>query len=121
MANSPWQVLVSIYELATNAIRVKVISTVEGATVTTATLSNVSASASSVTLLAQNSSRLGATLYNDSSSSCYVKLGSTASTTSFTHKMGSGDALVIKDPVYLGIITGIWDSATGTMRVTELT
>jgi len=88
----------------------------------TATLSNVSGSAVSVTLLALNTNRESAILVNDSTSACYVKFGSTASTTSFTYKLRSGDTLIIDGtPVYTGIITAIWDTATGTMRVTELT
>lgn len=121
MANSPWQVLVSCFDAVTSSLKVKVVSTVSGPVVTTSTLSNVSASASSVTLLASNSSRLGAEFYNDSTEACYLKFGSTASSTSFTHKLAAGDAIIIKPPVYTGIVTGIWGSATGTMRVTEIT
>lgn len=121
MANSPWQVLVSVYDSLTTSLKVKVVSTVSGPVVGTSTLSNVSASASSVTVLASNSSRLGAVFYNDSTETCYLKFGSTASSTSFTYKLLTGEALVIKSPVYTGIVTGIWVSATGSMRVTELT
>jgi hypothetical protein len=87
---------------------------------TTGTLSNVSGSTSSVTLLASNTSRLGAAFYNDSTSICYVKHGSTASSTSFTVKMYPEDYYEIPYG-YTGIVTGIWVSATGSMRVTEQT
>lgn len=91
-------------------------------TSSTSTLSNVSASASSVTVLASNASRKSAVLYNDSTVTCYIKFGSTASATSFTYLLPAGSTLIIDaSPVYTGIITGIWASATGTMRVTELT
>lgn len=93
-----------------------------------ATLSNVSASASSVTVLAANPLRCGASIHNDSVAVLYLKMGSTASATSYTVKMEPGDhyelPIVIggtQRAVYSGIITGIWASATGAARVTEYT
>lgn len=91
-------------------------------TAATATLANVSGSASSVTLLASNSSRLAAVIVNDSTAILYVKHGSTASTTSYTYQLQAGDQLELPvNPIYTGIITGIWASATGSARTTELT
>lgn len=90
-------------------------------TVSSATLSNVSASASSVTVIASNASRKGAVIYNDSTVNLRIKFGSTASATSFTYLIGPGQTWEMPISVlYTGIITGIWDSATGTARVTEL-
>lgn len=89
----------------------------------TATLANVAASVSSVTLRASNTARLGLTIVNDSAAICYVKLGSTASTTSFTYRLDPGATLELPASVaiYTGIVTGIWTSATGNARVTEVT
>jgi hypothetical protein len=88
----------------------------------TATLSNVSGSASSVTLLASNTSRLGATIHNDSTADLYLKFGSTASSTSYTVKLTAQALYEVPGPyIYNGIITGIWSSATGSARITELT
>lgn len=86
----------------------------------TSTLSNVSGSATNVTILASNTSRLGAVVYNDSTAILYLKFGSTASTTSFTYKM-QPDATVEVPFGYTGVIEGLWSSATGSARVTELT
>lgn len=86
----------------------------------TATLANVAASASSVTLQASNTSRLGWMFVNDSTSAVYVKFGSAASTTSYTVKVAAGGYYELPFG-YNGIITGIWDSATGNARVTEIT
>lgn len=87
----------------------------------TATLSNVADSATSVTLLAANANRNGATLYNDSSKACFVKFGTTASATSFTVKMLS-DAYYEIPFYYTGIIDGIWAAnSSGSMRITEFT
>jgi hypothetical protein len=88
----------------------------------TATLANVAGSASSVTLQASNSDRKGWSIHNDSSAILYVKFGSSASSTSYTVKL-IADAYyeLPTTSVYTGIITGIWASATGSARVTELT
>ena len=88
----------------------------------TATLANVAGSASSVTLLAANTGRLGAVIVNDSAATLYIKFGSTASATSFTYLLTAAGTLELPtNAVYTGIITGIWTSATGSARVTELT
>lgn len=91
----------------------------------TGTLTNVAASASSATVLAANSARIGATVTNDSSSVVYLKFGATASTTSYTVVLaGAASAPFSYYEVpagYTGIIDGIWASATGNARVTEIT
>lgn len=86
----------------------------------TPTQSTVAASASNVTLLASNSNRLGGTIANDSTASLYIKLGATASTSSYTVKLLQDDYFEIPF-AYTGIIDGIWSSATGNARITELT
>jgi hypothetical protein len=86
----------------------------------TSTLSNVAGSATSVTVLSANTARLGATFYNDSSAIAYLKLGATASTTSFTVKMFQDEYYELPFG-YVDVVDCIWDSATGNMRVNELT
>lgn len=86
----------------------------------TATLANVSGSASSVTLLSSNSARKGGSIYNDSTALLYVKFGSTASTTSFNVLLAASAYFEI-NAGYTGRIDGIWASATGTARVNEIT
>lgn len=85
----------------------------------TSTLTNVAASASSTTVLAANAARLRAWLYNDSTIPVNIKFGATASATSFTKRMAQDEFFVVEG--YTGRIDGIWDSASGNMRVTELT
>lgn len=94
-------------------------TTTQEAKATTATLANVSGSASSVTLLASNAARLKAIIANDSTAILYVKFGSSATSTSWTFKLQADESVPID--TYTGIITGIWASATGAARVTELT
>lgn len=86
----------------------------------TPTSANVAASITNVTLLASSATRMGAAFYNDSSSAMYLKLGATSSTTSFTVKLVAGAYYEIPGPhIYSGIVDGIWDTATGTCRVTS--
>lgn len=87
----------------------------------TATLSNVASSASSVTLQAANGKRLGWYVFNDSSAVLSVKFGATASTTSLTVNVAAGGFYAMPPgPVYTGVIDGIWASANGSARCTEL-
>lgn len=86
----------------------------------TGTLSSVSASATSVTALASNSSRIAATFFNDSTVNAYLAAAATASASAFTKKMLPGEFFTLP-AWYTGIVTSIWDSATGAMRVTEFT
>lgn len=89
--------------------------------VNTGTQSNVAASASSVTILAANTARYGATIWNDSSVVLYLLVGTgTASTTVCTVKIPA-DGYYEVPYGYTGIISGIWPSATGSARVTQYT
>lgn len=85
----------------------------------TATHANVAGATSSTSLLAANAARKGAAIFNDSTSVLYVKLGFGASSTSFAVKMEAGAYYEVPFG-FTGLITGIWASATGSARVTEL-
>ncbi len=86
---------------------------------TASAVTSVAGSASSVTILASNSARLGFSVYNDSSAILYLKANSgAASSSSYTSQVPAGG--YFEDPYgYTGEITGIWASATGNARVTE--
>lgn len=77
--------------------------------------------ATSTTLLDANASRKGWAVYNDSTSACYMKLGATASTTSFTVKIEAyGYYEQMGHGVYTGQVHAIWaTNSTGAARVTE--
>lgn len=92
-------------------------------TTATATLSNVASSASSVTVLASNSSRKGAMIFNDSTQVLYLKFGATASATSYTVQISAGAYYELPASPYMftGILDGIWAAANGNARVTEIT
>lgn len=84
-------------------------------------IANVAASTSSVTLQAANNARRGLIVYNDSESILYLKYTSGASSTSFTVRIEPFQAWVMPEPVFTGLVAGIWVTATGAARMTELT
>lgn len=85
------------------------------------TLSNVSGSATSVSLLASTAGRKAAYFFNDSTAILYLKFGTTASTTSYTVQIQPGGFFEMPPkPVYTGAIDGIWSAANGAARITEL-
>lgn len=86
----------------------------------TSAVTSVSGSASSVQLLAANANRLGATIFNDSTATLYVKFGTIASTTSHTVQLKASAYYEVPFN-YTGRIDGIWSSMTGAARITELT
>jgi len=87
---------------------------------TVSAVTSVAASASNVTCLASNANRLGATISNDSTADLFLKLGSTASSSSYTVRLFQ-DSYFRAPAGYTGVIDCIWASATGNARVTELT
>jgi hypothetical protein len=83
------------------------------------TATSVSAAVADTQLLAVNTSRTGATVYNDSTAILYLKLGTGASASSFTARLGARD--YYETPYgYSGAIHGYWASATGNARITEV-
>lgn len=108
-------VTVTTNKLDTNAFRARG---------TTTTSSNVSTSTTVATLLASNTSRIKAVIYNDSTAGIlFVKEGSAASATSFNVALAAatattpGGTYICDD--YSGIITGILSAGTGTARCGE--
>lgn len=88
-------------------------------TTTASTITRVANSASSQSLLSANGSRRAVFFYNDSTTNCYIKFGTTASLTSFTLKMFSTDTYIMDPPIYTGAIDYICDAASGSMEATE--
>jgi hypothetical protein len=85
-------------------------------------ITNVAASASSVTILSSNTSRLGATIWNDSTTATlYLALtSSSASTSNYTVQLFPSGYYEVPYH-YVGQINGIWSAAIGNARVTEMT
>jgi hypothetical protein len=94
-----------------------------------AAFSSVSAAVASTLLLAANKNRKQALFFNDSTSVCYLKFGTAASTTSYTVRIPAGGYFDLPlqrnaggtPRPFNGVIYGYWAVATGAMRVTETT
>jgi hypothetical protein len=86
----------------------------------TATITSVAGSATNVLLLAGNSNRFGATIYNDSTSPLYIAFFAASSLSQFTVKVLAGGYYEVPFG-FTGDINGIWESATGDARITEMT
>lgn len=94
---------------------------VAGSTATTTTA--VADSATSVSILASNTLRVGASIFNDSSAALYLLLGSgTASSSNYTVRVVQY-ALYELPYGYKGEVNGIWatDPGVGAARITEFT
>lgn len=83
------------------------------------TVTRVASLATTATLLAANANRSGATFYNESTSILYLKLGATASLTSYTRQVAAGASYDVP-AYYSGIIDGLWSAAQGAVQVTEI-
>ncbi len=87
-------------------------------TAATSSVSSVAGSATNVTLLSSSAGRKGFRAFNDSSSVCYVKYGTTATSSDYTVQLLPGAFL--EENHYSGRVDGIWVTATGAMKLTEL-
>jgi len=103
-----------------NPIPVQVVTAAGGsATASAASVTTVAGAASDTLLLTSNLNRKGAAVFNDSTAILYLKFGSGASSSSFTIKMEA--AAYYEVPFqYVGALYGLWASATGNARVTEV-
>lgn len=94
--------------------------TITPSTSGTATPASVSASVTSVSILASNANRKGATIWNNSTANLYLELGATAGASAFTARLGAGGYYEVPF-TYTGAISGIWDAANGSALVREFT
>jgi len=87
----------------------------------TAVITSITASVTSVTALAANTNRLGATFVNNSASTAYLAFAATATNAAFTYRMGPNSTLELPRPTYNGVISIIWTTAVGALLCTEIT
>lgn len=86
----------------------------------TSNLSSTADGTTSAVLLAANSSRVGASVYNDSTAVLYLALGLVASSTAYTTQVPAGGLYELPSG-YTGPVAGVWASnSTGAARVTEI-
>ena len=86
-----------------------------------ATITSVAAAITSTTLLAANSNRQMATIYNNGTGNLFVAFAGTASTSSFTVRIVPNSYYELPLPVYQGQITGIGSVTGGSWLITEQT
>ena len=84
-----------------------------------AVVTSGNSSATVVNLAAARRGRCGVLLYNSSTQVLYVKLGAAASATDYTYPMASNTSWEVPFG-YTGLITGVWASANGSVKVTEV-
>lgn len=84
-------------------------------------LTSVASSATTVSILASNTSRTGAVFFNESTAICYLAFAATASTTTYTVQIAAGGFYEIPSlPMWQGAVSAIWSAANGSLRITEL-
>lgn len=85
-----------------------------------ATLTQVAGSATSVSVLASNAARKGAIFFNASTQICYLAFAATATSSAYTVQMAANSTYIMDKPIYTGVVSGIWVSANGNMIITAL-
>ena len=87
----------------------------------TATLTQVTNSASSVSLLASNTARRSFVIYNDANRDMVVAFSATATLTAFTVRIASKGTFMYATPAYTGVVSGIWTaSGSGSAQITSI-
>jgi len=86
----------------------------------TPTTTNVSSSATSVTVLASNASRRGMSFWNNSTATLYLSASGTATVANAMFAVPPQGLLILDQQlIFTGAITGIWSAANGSVNVTE--
>jgi len=104
---------------ATQPVSIAATVEVKEVRATTPTTTSPAVTNSNTSILASNSNRLGATIYNEGAAICYMILGSTATTTSYTLQIQVGGYYEVPFG-YTGAIFGITSAGTAQLRVTEI-
>jgi sensor c-di-GMP phosphodiesterase-like protein len=85
----------------------------------TVTTASVNSSATATTLLAANTNRRGATIYNNSTQILYINLAATVNATTNFLVALNPKAYFELPFTYTGVISGIWAAANGTANIAE--
>ena len=70
--------------------------------------------------VAENGSRVGLMVYNNSAANLYLAIDADATTTDFVLKLPPGALYEMPRGYYTGSVTGIWDTANGSAKVIEI-
>jgi hypothetical protein len=117
MSDSPAAILYDGYGNPVTVIN-GALAVFDNATTTSITTS-VASNASNVILLAANTGRGGATIFNESMSLLYIKMGTAASLIDYSVQINPNGYFEVPYE-YNGEIDGIWSSSDGYARLTEL-
>lgn len=119
--NTPKPAVVWYTQGAGNVVTISGTVTVSEAKAATSTRTSVAGAAVDTSILAANANRKGGTVFNDSTATLYLALGTAAaSTTDFTVEI-LPRAYYELPANYTGAVRGIWSAAVGNARVSELT
>lgn len=86
---------------------------------TVPTTTSVAATVGNITLLGVTSGRLGAAFYVDGGAAMFLKLGSSAGTLDYTLQVQPGGYYELPFG-YVGTVSAIWQTAGGSVRITEV-
>lgn len=84
-----------------------------------AVVTRVPAATTTTVLVAANPLRKTVVFWNDSNAVALIKFGPAASVTSFTWKIGPQSGYELPIPVFVGLITAVWEDANGSIQITE--
>lgn len=116
-------ILADVWDSTNHQLKIAVTSQIISQT---SAVTRVAASTTTVALFTTNTAAIRRTIYNDSTSICYVKLGTGATTTSFSNLLeprdanGVGGYWLLPDN-WVGPVEAVWAAANGAAQVTELT
>lgn len=87
---------------------------------TSSAITSINAAISDTMLLGINTGRFGASVYAEGPGTLFLKLGNSASTTSYTVQMTPQTYYEVPFG-WTGSVNGIWGTQSGTARITEIT
>ena len=82
---------------------------------------SLNASVTNQTALPSNPLRKGAIIYRQGTGTCYLKLGSNATSSDYTIQMTNNAVYELPFPCYTGRIDVIFSTADGSIKITEIT
>lgn len=81
---------------------------------------SLTASVTSQTLIPANPDRKTFTIFNDSTSICFVRFGDGVNSANFMFKLAASDYYESIKPPFPGNVSIVWVSATGSAKWTEI-
>lgn len=113
----PWKINLYSGELAMplyNPVSVTVTPSLSGSV----TASSVASATTSTAILAANSNRKGATIWNDSTATLYLDLDASVSASDYASKLDPGGYYELPFG-YTGVVSGLWSAVNGSALVRE--